>query len=90
MPAYRVIVSGKVQGVGFRAYTKRVAESYGLDGWVKNTPGGTVEIFVQGEKDVVWSFLRELSDGPSLATVKAIEIKKEAESHEERGFFIRY
>lgn len=90
MPAYRVIVRGEVQGVGFRAYTRRVAESYGLNGWVRNAPDGTVEIFVQGEEDVVWDFLKKLSYGPPLATVEAIEIRKEAERHEERGFVIKY
>ena len=59
MVAYRVYVSGIVQGVGYRAFTKRLAHSYGLTGWVKNLPDGRVEAFVQGDEDVVWAFLKE-------------------------------
>lgn len=90
MVAYRVYISGIVQGVGFRAYTKNLAESYGLDGWVRNMPDGRVEIFVQGDKDVVWDFLKRLSDGPPLSKVELIQTQKEVVKDEERGFSIRY
>ncbi|SNZ12228.1 acylphosphatase [Hydrogenobacter hydrogenophilus] len=90
MVAYRVYVSGIVQGVGFRAYTKNLAESYGLDGWVRNMPDGRVEIFVQGDKDLVWDFLKRVSDGPPLSKVELIQIQKEVVKDEERGFSIRY
>ncbi|MGC8852973.1 MAG: acylphosphatase [Hydrogenobacter sp.] len=90
MVAYRVYVSGIVQGVGFRAYTKNLAESYGLDGWVRNMPDGRVEIFVQGDKDLVWDFLKRVSDGPPLSKVELIQIQKEVVRDEERGFSIRY
>ncbi|MFN3599677.1 MAG: acylphosphatase, partial [Aquificaceae bacterium] len=60
MVALRVYVSGVVQGVGFRAFTKRVADSYGLSGWVRNLSNGRVEIFVQGDEEVIWAFLKEV------------------------------
>ncbi|MCX8060666.1 MAG: acylphosphatase, partial [Aquificaceae bacterium] len=63
MIALRVFVGGVVQGVGYRAFAKRTAESYGLSGWVRNLPDGRVELFVQGSKEVVWSFLGELFEG---------------------------
>ncbi|ADC89079.1 acylphosphatase [Thermocrinis albus DSM 14484] len=88
--AYRVYLRGVVQGVGFRAFTRKVAESYALDGWVRNLPDGRVEIWVQGDKDVVWQFLKEVSEGPRGARVDVMEIVKEVPQHEERGFSVRY
>ncbi len=90
MIALRVYVDGVVQGVGFRAYTKRVADSYGLAGFVKNLPDGRVEVFVQGDEDVLWAFLRDLWRGPRLSEVSSMQIFKEVPSHEERDFRIAY
>jgi len=88
--AYRIFLSGLVQGVGFRSWTKRLAESYGLDGWVRNLPDGRVELFAQGENDVLQDFIWKLWEGPKGARVDKMEIIKEAVSHEERGFYIKY
>jgi len=90
MIALRIYVSGTVQGVGYRAFTKRLAQSYGLTGWVKNLPDGRVEVFVQGDKDVIWDFLKQLWEGPTAGRVDRMEILKEVPSHEERDFTIRY
>jgi len=49
--AYRVFLSGKVQGVGFRSWTKNLGEGYGLSGWVRNLPDGRVEVFVELDKE---------------------------------------
>ncbi|WP_333784753.1 acylphosphatase [Thermocrinis sp.] len=88
--AYRVFLSGRVQGVGFRSWTKRLGESYGLEGWVRNLPDGRVEVFVQGHEDVVQSFVWKLWEGPEGARVDKMEIIKEVASHEEKGFYIKY
>ena len=48
-----VVVNGRVQGVFFRAATKREAESLGVKGWVRNLPDGKVEAVFEGEEDVV-------------------------------------
>jgi acylphosphatase len=90
MVAYRVYVSGIVQGVGYRAFTKRLAHSYGLTGWVKNLPDGRVEAFVQGDEEVVWAFLKELLKGPPAGRVDRMEILKEVPKDEERDFTIKY
>ncbi len=90
MIALRIYVSGIVQGVGYRAFTKRLANSYALSGWVKNLPDGRVEVFVQGDKDVIWDFLKQLWEGPPAGRVDRMEILKEVPSHEERDFTIRY
>lgn len=90
MLALRVYIKGMVQGVGFRAYTKRLASSYGLSGWVRNLPDGGVEVFVQGDRDVVWDFLKRLMEGPPIARVEGMEIRKEVSKDEERDFVIKY
>ncbi|SHK19972.1 acylphosphatase [Thermocrinis minervae] len=90
MVAFRVYVDGIVQGVGFRAFTKRLAESYGLSGWVRNLPDGRVEIFVQGDRDVVWEFLKGVSEGPKHGRVDSLTLIKEVPKDEDLGFSIRY
>lgn len=65
-------VSGKVQGVFFRASTKSQAEQLGITGWVKNLPDGGVEVLACGEKaqlDLLYSWLQS---GPERAEVKDI------------------
>jgi len=58
MKSYRVIYSGKVQGIGFRYTVKRIADKYNIVGWVRNLIDGSVEVFVQGEELTVLSFLQ--------------------------------
>ncbi len=54
------IVSGRVQGVGFRYTAYQVANSYGLTGWVRNCYDGTVELEVQGPEGLVGTFLKRM------------------------------
>ncbi len=81
-------ITGRVQGVFFRAETKDRADSLGLTGWVRNCPDSSVEILAQGEEQA----LRELEEwaghGPPGAEVRHIE-RKEQETSEWRGFEIR-
>ena len=90
LSAYRIFLYGRVQGVGFRSWTRRLGESYGLEGWVRNLPDGRVEVFVQGDDRVVMDFVWKLWEGPKGARVEKVEILKEEVSHEEKGFYIRY
>lgn len=62
MVSKRVIVTGRVQGVGFRYTTKDLARGFDVCGSVRNLPDGTVEILVQGEDEEVEEFLRELAE----------------------------
>ena len=48
-----VRVNGRVQGVWFRQSTKQIAEQYGVNGWVRNCPDGSVEVVIEGEKSTV-------------------------------------
>jgi acylphosphatase len=62
-------VSGKVQGVSFRAATKEQAEQLGITGWACNLPDGQVEVLACGEKEKVHQLSDWLKQGPRLATV---------------------
>lgn len=86
----RILVHGLVQGVGFRAYTRRVAESLGLLGWVRNLPDGRVEVLVEGDEEVLCQFVKELWKGPRLSRVERLDIIKEEKDEPISGFSIRY
>lgn len=58
----RVVFHGSVQGVGFRAAVKRIAEEDGLTGFVRNLRDGSVEAVVQGEKTVLETFLQQVNE----------------------------
>lgn len=84
---YHIFVEGRVQGVGFRYFTKKIADSLSLSGWVRNTFDGKVEIKAQGESSAIEKFLIEIKRGPIRAKVENVMIK----IHEEepmKGFFI--
>ncbi len=67
MTSLRVIISGRVQGVGFRYTTRELAHGFDVCGTVRNLPDGTVEIMVAGEREEVDAFLRELTEESSVA-----------------------
>jgi len=69
MQRVRIIIHGIVQGVFFRAETKRQADLLGLTGWVRNTDDGKVEILVQGEGEVLGQLEKWAYRGPSAAIV---------------------
>jgi acylphosphatase len=71
--ARRVIVSGAVQGVGFRYFTRLRARELGLCGWVQNLPDGRVEVWVEGPGPVVEEMVDWLRTGPSSARVRELE-----------------
>lgn len=64
-----IIVKGIVQGVGYRFFALRQAQSGRLKGWVRNRPNGNVEIEVEGEQDQIDAFIEELKTGPRFAQV---------------------
>ena len=69
MPTVHVIVRGKVQGVGFRAYTEMQARALRLDGWVRNRRDGSVEALFSGEAALIERMLIALRVGPPNSTV---------------------
>lgn len=67
-------VRGKVQGVGFRRATVRQATKLGLDGWVRNSPDGTVEVMLCGEDQAMEAMTEWLRHGPAAAKVETVEL----------------
>jgi len=76
MKAFNLKIQGKVQWVGFRASTQQVAQALGVEGWVRNTPDGSVEIHVQGEDEKVEQLLEWCYNGPPGADVKRVDVLK--------------
>jgi len=64
-----VIISGRVQGVGFRFFTRDKAIPLGITGYVKNLPDGTVEVYAEGEEKDIAQFFQEIKKGPSFGFV---------------------
>jgi len=70
-----VVISGRVQGVWFRANTKEKANQLGVRGWVKNLPDGRVEAVFEGEREKVKELIRWCHVGPPLAKVENVEVE---------------
>lgn len=71
--AFRFHVRGRVQGVFFRQGTREQAELFGLTGWVRNRPDGSVEGMAQGAAPALRSLRRWLGRGPPMAQVVSVE-----------------
>jgi acylphosphatase len=84
----RLIVHGRVQGVGFRWAIARAAESRGVSGWAANRADGTVEAVLEGEPDAVESVVRLSKEGPRGAQVDRVDVAEE-EPEALRGFVTR-
>lgn len=84
MKSVRVVISGRVQGVWYRAWTREQASARGLSGWVRNRKDGAVEAVFSGPEENVLSMLEAARTGPRLARVDNIET--EACDPTEEGF----
>ena len=84
-----VFVSGIVQGVNFRQKTKRQAENFGVNGWVRNLPDGRVEAVFEGEEQAVKALVDYCRHGPSYALVTNVDIAWEPYRGEFSGFETR-
>jgi acylphosphatase len=82
----RVIISGRVQGVGYRAWVEREAEARGLSGWVRNRRDGSVEALFSGEAAVVEAMAEACRSGPRMATVENVTIIDATADCNRRGF----
>ncbi len=71
--ARKFIVSGDVQGVGFRFFTQRIAATHQVVGYVKNLKDGRVEAFAEGKPEAVEGFKQDIAVGPRFAKVTDIE-----------------
>ncbi len=74
MKRVRLIIGGRVQGVGFRYFVKENAKRFGVNGYVKNIPGGNVEVDAEGDKDSLDKFLEKCYQGPPQSNVDSFQI----------------
>ncbi|MEC9491316.1 acylphosphatase [Flexistipes sp.] len=90
MPRYEIIVKGRVQGVGFRAFTESIADKLGIKGYVKNLPDGTVEVVAEGDDRALNELCSSLKAGPSMAYVDDLDIIEKEYTGEFRGFSVKF
>lgn len=82
------VVTGRVQGVGFRYFVVEVARQLGLPGWVRNAGGG-VEVVAEGERPRLEALVAQLELGPSAARVRNVQASYQPATGEYRGFEVR-
>ncbi len=85
-----LIIKGRVQGVFYRAFTREVAVSLGLKGWVRNLSDGNVEAVFEGSKADIESAVVQCYKGPSASSVSDIKVSWEEYRGEFDSFMIRY
>ncbi|MCD6550286.1 acylphosphatase [bacterium] len=85
-----IFVSGLVQGVFFRYFTKKTADKLNLKGWVKNLDDGRVEILAEGDEERIEELIRWTQKGSPASKVENVEIKYEDYKGEFGSFEIRY
>lgn len=72
--AFKARIYGVVQGVGFRYFTLRKAREYGVNGYVRNMPDGSVEAYAIGDRGILDQFLADLKKGPSGSAVDRVDV----------------
>ena len=82
----RVLISGKVQGVWFRAWTVEQATRLHLRGWVRNRKDGRVEALIAGPSHIVDDLVELCHQGPPMAKVESVEVETSGETAPEAGF----
>lgn len=87
--AQRFLITGRVQGVGFRFFTEDAAQQEGLTGFVRNLPDRCVEVVAEGDTEAVARFERMLHQGPPGARVDEVAAEPVAPSGRYVGFQIR-
>ncbi len=90
MRRVRAIVTGRVQGVSFRASTAHEARRLGVVGWVKNRDDGAVELEAEGPDDRVAALLAWCEHGPPAARVDRVAVDERTPTRAERVFEISY
>ena len=83
-----ILVSGYVQAVGYRLYTKRYADQLGLTGSVQNLPDGNVRVVASGAEQDLERFIDRLREGPRAAIVKDVKVTWQNGEKKIRGFVV--
>ncbi len=87
---FKLLLSGRVQGVGFRYFAVSKAKTYNIKGYAKNVIDDDVEIVCQGIKENISLFISEMKDGPSFSNVENIQITEIKDSKNFDYFEIKY
>ncbi|MFW6080378.1 MAG: acylphosphatase [Desulfosalsimonas sp.] len=88
--AVRAVISGRVQGVNFRMETSLAADVYGVKGWVRNVPDGTVEAYFEGDAENVDAMLKWCRKGPPAASVSDVKVELQEYTGKYSNFSVRY
>ena len=83
-----LVITGKVQGVGFRYWIKNLAINHNINGWVKNKMSGDVEALIIGEEKDVRKLIKLCEIGPSSATIQNIQVNHYKHDYSKEGFNI--
>jgi len=86
----KVILAGRVQGVGFRFFAEDRAQSFGVKGYVRNTIDNKVEIVCQGTENKLELFIMEMKKGPTFAHVREVNIQEIPDSQPFDSFDVRF
>jgi len=89
LAAYRITVSGRVQGVGFRYSAKLAADRTRINGWVRHEYAGRVLLYAEGSLKACQAFIAWCKNGPSMARIDTVRVK-EVPPEGIRGFSVRY
>jgi acylphosphatase len=87
--ARRFLISGHVQGVGYRYFVEARAAAEGLNGWIRNLPDGSVEALLEGDREAVDRVESAIWRGPMGARVDEVSVEERAPSGRATGFSIR-
>jgi acylphosphatase len=85
----RYLVTGRVQGVGFRWFVEREAQLIGVGGWVRNCDDGAVEVLASGTHAQLGSLYNRLREGPRAARIDQVEVDEAAPFGEYQTFQIK-
>ena len=83
------MITGRVQGVGFRWFAHDAAVREGVDGWVRNLPDGSVEAEIEGDVEAVVRVEAALRRGPSASRVDSVDVDDRAPGGRRTGFSIK-
>ncbi len=84
------MIAGRVQGVGYRYFTRQAAQRLGLTGWVRNLGDGSVEAEIQGDAAALDACEKVLHQGPPLGHVTGVRVQARPLAEGETGFAIRH
>jgi len=87
---YKVLLFGRVQGVGFRYFVESIAGKYDISGYVKNTFDRKVEVVCQGEEEDLKQFVDEVKKGPAFSVITDVKIEEIKDSKKYSIFDIKF